>query len=432
MIAVTLSEWEHANPGQTPKLRGFRLATQADRKAAQMLTEQRVLEFMPGEDGLALRSFAHVGRLEFDGLAVTVLPKLAPHAMLELLRYAYSLRDLRLMDQASFEAGAHGLQDLLIAQLQAEAHELIHRGLVYRYVRRDEELASPRGRIDIPRIARRANPAATRIPCVHYPRSSDFVLNQVIRGGVELASRLAVAPLLRRSTAQTAAKFADLASASPLTSALLQRASRSVDRLSSHYRPLLQLTDLLYNSSNFTLEDSVSAIRLKGFLFDMNRFFQALVGKFLTDALPEWRVIREDSLRGMMAYSRRHNPLRRRAPLPRPDFVVTRGRERYLLDAKYRDLWRHSLPREMLYQLAVYAMSQAPGSTAAILYPTDDRAATEAIIDIREPTTDAVRAHVALRPVVIPQLLALLADPTRYRREREHLAEKLVVGTSSS
>ena len=50
------------------------------------------------------------------------------------------------------QASASGLglfQDLLVAQLHAEVRELVARGLRRRYVARSEELASPRGRIDM-------------------------------------------------------------------------------------------------------------------------------------------------------------------------------------------------------------------------------------------------------------------------------------------
>jgi 5-methylcytosine-specific restriction enzyme subunit McrC len=125
----------------------------------------------------------------------------------------------------------------------------------------------------------------------------------------------------------------------------------------------------------------------------------------------------------MVHYATGFNPRNRRPPAPRPDFVILRGpRHVAVLDAKYRDLWEKPLPREMLYQLALYAAGHE-GRSATILYPTTDSAAKEARLNITDPVFGTQIGQVCLRPVLLSELEELvLSTPTAglVRRRRAY------------
>ena len=102
-----------------------------------------------------------------------------------------------------------------------------------------------------------------------------------------------------------------------------------------------------------------------------------------------------------------------------------------ILDAKYRDLWEKALPREMLYQLGIYAASHEQRS-ATILYPTTDNSAKEARIAVTDPVFGRQIALVCLRPVhvILLEDLIMSGRSAGVERARRDYAERLAFGTS--
>ena len=142
--------------------------------------------------GLSVKSTSFVGRVRLGEIDITVVPKLGSDSLLKLLRYAYGLRDLQLLPSTTHTTHALGLQDILVWQLVEEVQELLARGLRRAYVRREEALASPRGRIDFQAMAASGLPAEATLPCVHHRRDEDRLINRVLLAGLRLAASLAV------------------------------------------------------------------------------------------------------------------------------------------------------------------------------------------------------------------------------------------------
>jgi len=132
-----------------------------------------------------------------------------------------------------------------------------------------------------------------------------------------------------------------------------------------------------------------------------------------------------------LAYHPKYNPQKKRAATIRPDFAIIKDHQVVaLLDAKYRDLWEKSLPRDMMYQLAMYAFSQETPGTATILYPTTNQDAQEAWINVQHPISSNRLAKVVLRPVNLLAIEELINTPnTAYvNREKLNFAKKMVFG----
>ena len=435
IVSITLTEWETVSPQTRDELAGFFLDGSAGcRRVIATLNASGMLCLTELKSGLEVSAASHVGRVRIGNLNITVLPKLKSASLLRLLRYAYGFRRLELISDSLHVVDKCGFEDLLISQLNAEAQELISRGIQRAYGRQDERLATPRGRINIDRLVLDGGTVTATLPCQHFPRREDTFLNRVLMAGLRLAGTVAGVLELRRESRRLASLMEEQVSRINLDVTVLNQAARQLTRLTTAYVPSLSIIRLLVEAQGIVLEGHTLTTTLPGFLFDMNTFFQTLLSRFLKDNLADCTVRDEHGLKGMMRYNPAFNPQRRQSPTPRPDYaIMRRGQLLSLLDAKYRELWERTLPREMLYQLVVYAISHRNQLQSSILYPTTNPLAKEARIDVTDPIFGKHLGQVCLRPVNLGRIEELVSTNTvAAGRERAAYARQLALGTQTT
>lgn len=429
-IELQLHEWQTIGPSEEPGLRWESLNTVLPIQSSIPPTPfAHRLKLVEQRYGLQIETKSYVGRVRLGGLELKILPKLSGDYLLPLLRYAYGFRRLELLTDTSQGVSDCGFEDLLVHQLNAEVRELIAGGLMRSYVSRSDRLSSPRGRIDVARLARAGEQLAATLPCIHHLRVEDTLPNRILRAGLELAATIASDLRLRRESRRLASQLVEQVSSIRLSTRLLDRSDATRNRLFAAYEPAMVIIRLLHEARGIALDNYDREIQVSGFLFDMNSWFQAVLSRFLHENLLDYRVQDERSLRGMVRYNPEFHRPNRPIRVPRPDFAVSCQEELVsILDAKYRDLWQHELPRSMLYQLVVYAMSHSTKPGSVILYPAADPTAQESRIDVTDPQNGKFLAQVALRPIHLPSLVDLIHAPTpQGNQKREAFAQYLAI-----
>ena len=401
------------------------------RKAALTGAATGKVELLELAAGIEIRTTSWVGHLAFGRLQVTIEPKVSGAVLADLLRYGYGLRDLRLASETDQPIPAGGIQDLLAWQLAAEAEELLARGLHRDYRLHRERMASPRGRLDMGALAT-GGPLQTTLPCIHHPRNEHNAINRALRGALVLAARLTQDERLRHRALRLAMRIDADAFLEEVDAGQLQALGRIRDRRLAAYEPALQIGGLLLEGRGASLEESTAGAILPGFAFDMNAFFQRLLSRLIRDGLPDHDLLDEHGIQQLFGWTASGNPRGRKNPTPRPDFTLQHGGCTVaVLDAKYKDLWEHALPPDMLYQLTLYALAHpSAGSRATILYPTLADDAVDQSVELRDPAGGLPLARVMLRPVHLRKLRGTVSrvgengGPDR----RDAMARRLVFG----
>ena len=397
------------------------LKTEHEQELARVLSDKEIVKIIELKDGLSISTNSFVGSIHLGDIHLNIMPKLEGMDLLTLMNYAYQLKDVTTINQSSFNLQSFTFMDILIYQLYIHSEDLFLKGFHRGYIRKEEELASPKGRIDFMKLTKNLPMMKTTLPSRYYERNEDNILNQVLLAGlkmcVSLASDRDLLLQLRRLCSYLSEYISDIV----LTRQIIKKAQHTINRLTQRYQPLLGIISILKENQGIELEESNKEVKLPGFFFDMNRFFESLVGRLLIDFVPGYTVIEQFHLQHIFTYAVNHNPKNRRSPTPRPDFVLMKnGKVIRLLDAKYKDLWENTIPRDMLYQLSVYALSCEGNKEATIVYPSLNEQAVKQKILIKNPISEECIGSVLLEPLNLKLLAKYLKDIPNRRKELVH------------
>lgn len=152
------------------------------------------------------------------------------------------------------------------------------RGLRRSYVTHEELLVSPRGRIDIARLAQRPG-LPIPAPCRFDEHTADIPINQLLRAAVEKARRLpTVGPPWKHRLRAQLQELDD--AATPLRDISWVRTWKPAP-MERHYETAVRLAHLLL--SHLSLRDAVGETSSNTFLLNMNHLFESWVTQRLSD-----------------------------------------------------------------------------------------------------------------------------------------------------
>lgn len=389
MINRTVLEWRKIRYGdgqdEIPEWAADRIAAVARTNPLGGEEGARILQH--GRN--ALRAQQVVGVIAAEGCTLEILPKIdglgdgnSAASQAQIRRNLVHMLAVALdLDIAPGQMARLGWQDesvleVLIRLFCDKLFEAVHLGLPRRYVAKEEDIPTLRGRLDVIRQFSTLAASPDRLACRFDELSSDIALNQIMKAAVARLLQLSRSPRNQRRLRELSFAFAYVSDV-PVQS--LRWNSVILDRTNARWKDLLELARLLLGERFQTTTSG----RGKGFslLFEMNTLFEEFVGRTLRRALVGTGLqvdLQGGRLHCLAELDDDHAPTGRRRFVTKPDIIIRRGPERLMIiDTKWKRLApsiddpKQGVSQADVYQMMAYGrIYQCP--SLMLLYPHHD------------------------------------------------------------
>lgn len=311
-----------------------------------------------------------VGVVHLGTFQVEVLPKIdvqEHQVRRNLLQMVAETVGLKLHGQelASIRIADKSILEVLIRLYCDLLWEAVHKGIVRRYERRQDNLTVLRGRLNVAQQLRHNVARPDRLHCTFDEFTPDNPLNQALKAALRVLLRCVKSESSSKKIAELLFCFDEV---SDVPGSAIRWSGVGTDRLSERYSPLLRMARLFIEGDTPDLTSGAG----DGFavLFDMNVLFEEYVGRQVR------HVANQRGFQTRLKGPRRHLASREDGTqcfALEPDIVVMeKASPAAVLDTKWKRLKfagdYESVSTSDLYQMFAYAR-QYQCSSVILLYP---------------------------------------------------------------
>jgi 5-methylcytosine-specific restriction enzyme subunit McrC len=300
-------------------------------------------------DGLQFKQF--VGVIQVDGLMVHIHPKAdkADHdekwhgVLLEMLKACGKLRPDS-SDDAKLKKQHINLLGIYFSYYLSELQDLIHKGLVKKYRKQTSQVKALKGKLDFAGNIQRNAIHKERFYTNHQIYDVNHKFHQVLKYALSIVGQFSRGTLINDLYRRIDLAFPEVDHIDPNESFL---DTLKIDRKTVSYNRALELAKFII--LNYSPDINLGNKRMIALLFDMNELWEEYVLKMLKKYCREhpaegWQVTGQESRLFYGAYR-----------TIRPDIVLRRAEEVFILDTKWKRPSNKAASIEDLRQMYAYA-----------------------------------------------------------------------------
>lgn len=330
-----------------------------------------------GSDYLKVQNYVGVIRTN-SGITIEILPKLSKHtnpdqARSLLIKMLVELQDSPFREGTSADLEAHcmPLFEILLKYFLDEVANIARKGIARTYVAHEDNLIFLRGKLRIGEHIKRNSFNAAKVFCEYDEYEANRPINRLIKGALEIVSRLAEEPINQQRCRELLFWFEHV----PATTNVrldFQRVQR--DRLIQHYAPAMPLCRMILEGLNpLTQQGQRRAISL---LFPMERVFEDFVAARLPQQFDDWRIHTQVTGQALVELH-----IKKKMFNLRPDLEFSRKGQRLIADIKWKLISEndrsnsYGISQSDIYQLFAYSKKFLSGQTRRevyLIYPASE------------------------------------------------------------
>lgn len=336
-MARTIRVFEHEHLKIHANERGEKLEEHELRKLYEFNDQHNNQYFTGIRDGVKFASY--VGVIQIGGLTLEILPKadrqlyIEEHHKVATTRWRNVLLQmlaitqripLESVSEARLEKRHHSILDLYFELFLNEVETLLHRGFVKRYRNSSGNLPVLKGRLDFNRNIQQNLIHRERFYTDHQVYNQDHLLNQILLRALVILDRIATSPFIKDKLARILLDFPEVKD--------VHIQKHHFDRLietrkTVPYREALKIARMII--LNYSPDIKGGGENMLALLFDMNKLWEEYIYRSLLRVKPDDVAINFQNSKTFWQSESLRKTIR-------PDLVITKGSETFVIDTKWK------------------------------------------------------------------------------------------------